>query len=192
MIALVMAGGKGSRMDSKEEKLLLQYQKPVVLHVIDALRKSGCFSRIVAATSGNSPKTRAVLLEYGTEIIDTSGADYVPDLNFALSQLDDTVMVVSGDLPLLDADVVQKMISQHKKESTWQSFVVTKDFLASQGIAAEFSVMCGGLECYYTGISLVNPKMITPQVNETCTVFDDKRIAMNLNTKYDYSLLKNA
>lgn len=191
MIALVMAGGKGSRMDSKEEKLLLQYQKPVVLHVIDALRKSGCFSTIVAATSGNAPKTRTVLLEYGMEIIDTSGADYVSDLNFVLSQLDDTVMVVSGDLPLLDADVVQKMISQHK-ESAWQSFVVTKDFLTSQGIAAEFSVMCNGLECYYTGISLVNPKMIMPQVNETCTVFDDKRIAMNLNTKYDYSLLKNA
>jgi len=192
MIALVMAGGKGSRMDSKEEKLLLQYRQPVVLHVIDALRKSGCFSRIVAATSANAPKTRAVLLECGTEIIDTSGADYVADLNSALSQLDGTVMVVSGDLPLLDADAVQKMVSQHKKESAWQSFVVTKDFLASQGMAAEFSVTCGGLECYYTGVSLVNPKMITPQVNETCTVFDDKRIAMNLNTKYDYSLLKNA
>lgn len=192
MIALVMAGGKGSRMDSKEEKLLLKYKKPVVLHVVDALRQSGCFSRIVAVTSKNSPKTQTALSEYGVEIIDTSGADYVTDLNLALSGIDDVAMVVSGDLPLLDADIVQKMIMQHKKDSTWQSFVVTKNFLESQNMAAEFSVECDGQECYYTGISVVNPKMITAHVKETCTILDDKRIAMNLNTKYDYSLLKNA
>ena len=44
MIGIVMAGGKGSRMKLNEEKLLLKYKKPVVLHVADALSDSGCFS----------------------------------------------------------------------------------------------------------------------------------------------------
>ena len=45
MIGLVMAGGKGTRMNSSNEKLLLEYKKPVIFHVIDALKNSHCFSR---------------------------------------------------------------------------------------------------------------------------------------------------
>ena len=61
MIGLVMAGGKGTRMDLPEEKLLLKNKKPVIFHVIDALRNSGRFSKVIVATSSNSPKTKQVL-----------------------------------------------------------------------------------------------------------------------------------
>jgi len=37
MIGLVMAGGKGIRMNLDNEKLLLKYKKPVILHVVDSL-----------------------------------------------------------------------------------------------------------------------------------------------------------
>jgi len=58
MIAVVMAGGRGSRMKSSDEKLLLHYKKkPLILHVIDALDASKCFDKIIAITSPNSPKT---------------------------------------------------------------------------------------------------------------------------------------
>jgi len=39
MIGLVMAGGKGTRMNLDNEKLLLKYKKPIILHVIDSLFK---------------------------------------------------------------------------------------------------------------------------------------------------------
>ena len=58
MIALVMAGGKGTRMQLNDEKLLLHYKKPIILHVIDSLKNSNCFSKILAVTSCNSPKTK--------------------------------------------------------------------------------------------------------------------------------------
>ena len=66
MIGLIMAGGKGTRMNSNQEKLLLKYKKPIILHVLDALRNSNCFSKIIAATSSNSPETEKLLQE--TEI----------------------------------------------------------------------------------------------------------------------------
>jgi len=45
MIGLVMAGGKGSRMEfPTPEKLLLEYEKPVIFHVIDSINYSHCFS----------------------------------------------------------------------------------------------------------------------------------------------------
>ena len=59
MIGLVMAGGRGSRMEfPSPEKLLLEYEKPVILHVIDSLNDSHCFSKVFAATSPNSPDTK--------------------------------------------------------------------------------------------------------------------------------------
>ena len=99
MIGLVMAGGKGTRMKSNEEKLLLPYKQPLVLHVIDALKNSNCFEKIIAATSPNSPQTKNILLENNITIIETSGEGFVTDLNNILKQLDDFVLVSSGDLP---------------------------------------------------------------------------------------------
>ena len=58
MIGLIMAGGKGTRMKlDDEEKLLLNYKKkPVILHVVDALKNSNCFEKIIALTSPKYPK----------------------------------------------------------------------------------------------------------------------------------------
>ena len=56
-----MAGGKGSRMSLPKEKLLLEYKKPTILHVIDALKESKCFKKIIAITSSNSPETKKFL-----------------------------------------------------------------------------------------------------------------------------------
>ena len=61
MIAIVMAGGKGTRMNLNDEKLLLEYKKPIIFHVIDSLKNSNCFSKILATTSPNSPKTKKIL-----------------------------------------------------------------------------------------------------------------------------------
>ena len=102
MIGLIMAGGKGTRMQSNEEKLLLEYKKPLVLHVIDALKNSNCFEKIIAATSPNSPQTHRILTENNVVIFETLGENFVIDLNNILKELDDYVFVTSGDLPLLD------------------------------------------------------------------------------------------
>lgn len=190
MIGLVMAGGRGTRMDMPGEKLLLYHKKPLVLHVVDALVRSNCFSRVVAATSPNSPNTEKLLLKNQIQILHTKGAGYVEDLIFALSNFTEPVFVVSGDLPLLDHTIICDMVSKHQKTSSWQSFVVSKKFLEQQNLTLEYSILVNCTECYYTGISIVNPKSGT--TNETHTILDDKRIALNLNTTKDYDLLKNS
>ena len=193
MIGLVMAGGRGTRMDAKEEKLLLQYKKPVIIHVIDALRNSNCFSKIVAVTSDNSPNTQKLLQDQGIEIIKTKGDGYVSDLNTALSCLPETALVVSGDMPLLDGEIIKNLVASYDN-STWQSFLVTKKFLDTIDMTLEFSVNHDNEECYYTGLSIVDPKKISfmNKIKETYRIIDDKRLALNLNTKRDYDLLKGA
>ena len=191
MIGLVMAGGKGTRMKLDEEKLLLRYKKPVILHVINSLQNSNSFSKILAVTSSNSPKTKKFLQENNIEIFDTSGIGYVEDLNSALKTIDDKVLITSGDLPLLDIDIIQNIITYFDPNNIWTSILVTNKFLTSLGMESNFTVDFNGQKCHYTGISLVDSEKISSLDNleENYVIIDDKRIAFNLNSKQDYDLL---
>ncbi len=191
MIGLVMAGGKGIRMNSDDEKLLLKYKKPVILHVIDSLKNSNCFSKIISITSSNSPKTKTLLEENNIETFDTPGTGYVEDLNLVLKTINDVVLVSSGDLPLLDKEIIQKIVTHYDSQNIWTSILVTNKFLTTLGIESDYSVNFDNQTCHYTGISLINSEKITSLENleENFVIINDKRIAFNLNTKQDYDLL---
>jgi len=194
MIGLVMAGGKGSRMEfPAPEKLLLEYEKPIIFHVIDSLNDSHCFSKVFAATSSNSPDTKFELEQIGVETLDTSGDGYVNDLNFLLQKMDGSVFVVSGDLPLLDKEIIQKLV-KFNTESIWTSFLVSKKFLNSLGLESNLLINYGDIDCVHTGISIINADKIQnlDQVKENYIILDDKRIAFNLNTNEDFELLNSS
>ena len=191
MIGLVMAGGKGTRMNLDGEKLLLEYKKPVIFHVLDSLKDSNSFSKILAITSKNSPKTKELIEKNNFETFDTSGVGYVEDLNFVLQTIHENVFVTSGDLPLLDKEIVQKIICLFDSKKAWTSILVTKKFLTSLGLESDYSVNCQDQTCHYTGISLINSAKISSLENlvENYVIIDDPRIAFNLNSKLDYDLL---
>ena len=198
MIGLIMAGGKGTRMESDDEKLLLNYEKkPIILHVVNALQNSNCFSKIIALTSPNSPKTEKILKESGIDIISSPGRDFVSDLNEILIQLDDFVFVTSGDLPLLDSEVVKKIIEKSPPDQIWASVVTTASFQKSLGTSIASIITDRDIDYdpkntfTQTGINVVNAKKITnlEPIKEHFLILDDKRVGLNLNTKIDFELL---
>jgi len=191
MIGLIMAGGKGTRMNLDNEKLLLKYKKPIILHVVDSLNDSKCFSKILALTSSNSPNTKKLLQENNIEIFDTNGIGYVEDLTLVLQSTNDSVLVTSGDLPLLDKEIIQQIVNYYDPEKTWTSILVTNKFLTTLGLESNYSIHYNNQKCNYTGISLINANKITSSenINENYIIIDDKRVAFNLNTKQDYELL---
>jgi adenosylcobinamide-phosphate guanylyltransferase len=192
MIGLVMCGGKGTRMKSPEEKLLLKYKKPLIEHVLNALQNSGLFSKIVCVTSDNAPKTRKFVSSLGVDILETKGNEYSNDLGESLSKFEEPVFVTSGDMPLLDSEIIRKIMNLVNKKDAWTSILVRKNFLDSLGLEAEFFVNYNGEVCSYTGISLVDPaqtKNMQPVI-ESYVILDDKRIATNLNTEKDYDLVR--
>jgi len=191
MIGIVMAGGKGTRMNLDDEKLLLKYKKPIIFHVVDSLKKSNRFSEILAVTSKNSPKTKKLLEKNNIKIFDTPGIGYVEDLNLVLRSIDDVVLITSADLPLLDENIIQKIVNLYDSHKIWTSVLVTKKFLSSLGFESDYPINFNDQMCHYTGISLVNSKKITSLENleENYVIIDDKRIAFNLNSKQDYDLL---
>ena len=191
MIGLVMAGGKGTRMKSNEEKLLLHYKKPMILHVIDALKNSNCFEKIIAATSPNSPQTHNILTQNNILTVETSGEGFVIDLNTILKQLDDFVFVTSGDLPLLDGDIVKQIIDNVNHDKTWTSILTTKSFQNSLNLEPECISTLNDEDYVHTGISIVNASKISNlnTIEEDYLIIDDKRVCFNINTKNEYDLL---
>tara|TARA_Y100000590_G_scaffold196372_1_gene222982 strand:+ start:252 stop:860 length:609 start_codon:yes stop_codon:yes gene_type:complete len=199
MIGLIMAGGKGTRMQlNDEEKLLLNYKnKPVIMHVVDALQNSNCFTNIIALTSSNSPKTEKILKESGIDIVSSSGHDLVSDMNEMLIQLDDFVFVTTGDLPLLDSEAVKKIVERSHTDEIWNSVVTTGSFQKSLGTSSDSAIRYSNIEnnsdnvFVQTGINIVNATKITnlKPIKEYFLVFDDKRVGLNLNTKNDFELL---
>ena len=191
MIGLIMAGGKGTRMNLDTEKLLLKYKKPVIIHVVDSLNDSKCFSQILALTSSNSPNTKKLLQENNIEGFDTNGIGYVEDLTLVLQSRNDSILVTSGDLPLLDEEIIRKIVKNYNPEKTWTSILVTTKFLTTLGLESNYSILHNNQKCNYTGISLINSNKINSSENldENYIIIDDKRIAFNLNTKKDYELL---
>ena len=191
MIGLIMAGGKGTRMQSNEEKLLLEYKKPLVLHVIDALQNSNCFEKIIAITSPNSPQTQKVLTDNNVTIFKTLGENFVIDLNNILKELDDCVFVTPGDLPLLDKTMVKQIVNATNSEKTWISVLTTKSFQSSLNLDTECLVSLNGEDHIHTGISVVNASKIKnlDSVEEDYLIIDDKRVCFNVNTKSDFESL---
>ena len=191
MIGLVMAGGKGSRMHLQDEKLLLKHIHPTILHVVFALQKSDCFSKITALTSPHSPKTKKILQNTSVEIFETPGNGFVYDLNLFLKSVNEEVLVVPGDLPLFNENIVSSIVKEKNPDTLWRSYLVTKDFLTSLGLKSEFSTTFQNKECCFTGISIINAKEINNlnSVKENFQILNDKRIAFNLNTMEDYNLL---
>jgi adenosylcobinamide-phosphate guanylyltransferase len=191
MIGLIMAGGKGTRMQSNQEKLLLEYKKPLVLHVIDALKNSNCFEKIIAVTSPNSPQTHKILTENNIEIIETSGENFVTDLNYVLKKLNNYIFVTSGDLPLLDENIVKKIVDNTNPEKIWTSIITTKSFQLSLNLEPECIVSFNEKDHVHTGISIVNASKIEnfDSVEEDYIIINDKRVCLNVNTKTDFELL---
>ena len=63
--AVVMAGGKGTRMGTATEKPLEKvFDKPMIIGVLDAISGSKLIKNIVVATSSNTPKTEELMKEF--------------------------------------------------------------------------------------------------------------------------------
>ena len=191
MIGLIMAGGKGTRMQSDVEKLLLEYKKPLVLHVIDALKNSNCFEKIFAATSPNSPQTQKILTENNVKVFETLGENFVTDLNNILKNLDDYVFVTSGDLPLLDENIIKQIVDTVNSEKIWTSVLTTKAFQLSLNLNPECIILFNDEDHVHTGISIVNASKIKnlETIDEDYLIINDKRVCLNVNTKTDFELL---
>jgi adenosylcobinamide-phosphate guanylyltransferase len=185
--ALVMAGGKGTRMEVKEEKPLITVcGKPAIQYVIEALQSAKKIDSIIVATSNSTPKTAKWLKNYPVKVVETPGKDYVSDMGYAASCLGLGVfLAVAADLPLVRGEIFDKIVEHYeqcgKPALTVAVSVQTKKQL---GMREDYAFDCEGQKVVPTGINVIDGRKRYGDewLDQEIFLLDLPEIAVNINT----------
>ncbi|MFH1774568.1 MAG: NTP transferase domain-containing protein [Methanobacteriota archaeon] len=185
--ALIMAGGKGGRLKVKEEKPLLIFNgKPLIEHVLEALKNSQYIDKIFVAASKNTQKTEQEMRKKAIAVISAPGKGYVEDMLFALKKLKlGKTLVVSADLLLHSKDidwVVEEYFKQ--KKASLAVFVPEETFRKYKFVP---SIVING--CVPAGVNIVDGKNLNK--GEAKLISEKLQFALNINTLKDLKTAKS-
>jgi adenosylcobinamide-phosphate guanylyltransferase len=197
--ALVMAGGKGARMALAEEKPLLQIGgKPIIEHVLVALKNAKKVTSIVVAVSDYTPKTAKLMLQFPVKLVKTPGKEYVYDMGFAVRTLGlQTVLAIGADLPLITAEVIDAIMECYERcRKPALSVVVSMETKKRLGLNGKYGFELDGKRVVPAGINVIDGRRIDDgELDEEICVLDRKEVALNVNTieelRIAETLLKN-
>lgn len=134
IIALVMAGGKGLRLESDIEKPLFPINdKPLISYVLENINESKLIEKTVVAVSPHDPNTRDFLIRefdfsqfdnsfYDSDkdnfYLDTLGKGYVNDLSnileiFESKSKEDILFFINADLPLVNGEILDDILDYY-------------------------------------------------------------------------------
>ncbi len=113
--AIILAGGKSSRM--KSNKMLLPYQnQPIIFHTVSTVRP---FVRKVIVVTGKYHKEIAALFKDDPDVVCIHNHDYelgmFSSVKTGVKQTNDDFLIIPGDTPLIKAKTYQKLIEAKGK-----------------------------------------------------------------------------
>ena len=128
--ALIMAGGKGSRMGGSTEKPMIAFLgKPLLDWVVDAVFNSKKISKFCVITSVNTPKRRNIV-EHGLKVLRTDAKGYHNDLKQAVSQLGwrGPILTMPSDVPAVTGAILDGVVCEFEASNKdFMAFVLIKN-----------------------------------------------------------------
>ncbi len=194
--AVVMAGGKGKRMEVSEEKPLLNVgKKPVIEHVLTALFNAKRVSKVVVAVSRSTPKTANFIKKFPVTVVKTPGEGYIQDMQFVIKKLGlNIVLAVVSDLPLITNVIIDDVLKQYescgKPALTVAVPIETKNNL---GLGVEYAFEAENKKVVPTGINVIDGKLIDDGwMEQEVYVLNREEVAINVNTLQDLQLAEQS
>ena len=187
--ALIMAGGKGSRLEVSEEKPLIKLnEKPVITYVLDSLRQAKNIDNIIVSVSKNTPQTTQLLSKLKIYTIKTPGKDFVYDMAYAIKKLSlKTVLVISSDLPLITSEIIDQIIEKYKisKKSALNVVVPLRKRL-ELGLSRAYEFYLNNQKVVPAGINIIDgTKIYNEELDEEILLLEKNEVALNINTLND-------
>lgn len=184
--AIVMAGGRGTRLKTPVEKPLFKLQnKALIKYVLDNLDSSKLVEKIIIATSPNTPETSEYIRDFDYDILDTPGIDYLHDLSFILDYFEekspeDILLFINADLPFIWGDCIDFILNSYfKSKKDALSTLIPVDIFERLNLKYEYE---------YKGLVPVGVNILR-SVNriqdEYQLVLDREELAFNINTLQD-------
>ena len=186
--AILMAGGRGTRLEVPCEKPLFKLcNKPLIKYVIDNLKESKLIDKIVIAVSHHTCETTEYLnsLDEDFQILDTSGDDYLTDLSYILDYFEkqsseDFLLFINADLPFISTETIDYVLDYYSKSS--------KDALSTLVPVEIFEDL--GLNYSYefngyvpSGLNVLRSVNIVQEEDQL--VLPKRELALNINTLLD-------
>jgi adenosylcobinamide-phosphate guanylyltransferase len=190
--ALIMAGGKGTRMKYQGEKPLIKIgNKSFIEHIIYALKKAKKVDRIVVAVSENTPQTAKKVNELSIEVVLTSGDNYILDLREAINKLKlGHVITVVADLPFLKGKTIDKIIEHYEScGKPVMAVMVPAERFESLGTSIDLILKEKGRRLVPAGVNVLDGNKVKKEgfekeLGQEILVIDSEEF-VNINTSKD-------
>ena len=194
LTALVMAGGKATRMKSSTEKALLEVcGKTMLERVTDTLKQSRLVTRIVVAVTDTTLLTARMARELSLEVLETPGQGYESDMQYSIKKLDlGEVLVVSADIPLITVEIVEQAIRQFRSSGKPSLAVMAPvRVYENLGLDPQFIFEVNGSRMVPVGINLLDGTMIDRgELDQEILILESESIALNVNTSRELELAR--
>ncbi|XES77528.1 MAG: NTP transferase domain-containing protein [Candidatus Bathyarchaeia archaeon] len=195
--ALIMAGGKGTRMGLAVEKPLVPFLgKPLLDWVVNAATSAKKVSRFYVVTSPNTTKTQAYCQRKGWPIIMTNAKGYHEDLKQAVAKegLRCPMLTVPADVPALTGEALDKIVTAYEK--------CGKDYLAvfvpiekreELGLSISSTDEYKGVWYAVSGVNIVNGIRVQEEgkIETSAIISQDTEVLLNINTVRDLEIAQN-
>jgi adenosylcobinamide-phosphate guanylyltransferase len=192
--ALVMAGGKGSRMGLPVEKPMLSFLgKPMIDYVATAIGKAKNITTFYVITSDNTPNTEAYCQSMGWKFIHTDAKGYHSDLKQAVKQVGLTgpVLTMPSDVPAITGAFLDKVVDEFEQ--------CEKDFLAvfvpiqkrlDLGLSISSTDEYKGVWYAVSGINVINGTKIQVEgkIETSAIITEETEVLLNVNTLKDVEI----
>jgi adenosylcobinamide-phosphate guanylyltransferase len=193
--ALLMAGGKGSRLKALEEKPLIKVcGKPMIQRVLEALKSANKVDDIIVAVSEHTPKTAAFAREMSLKVLQTPGKGFCLDAKYAIEKLGlGTVLIICADLPLISSDLIDKVVSHYEQcKKPALTVMAPLEVFMKLGLSIGYIFNINGRSLVPIGVNVIDGKRISEkELEEEVLVIDDIRAAVNVNTPDDLKIAEH-
>ncbi|HPJ30499.1 MAG TPA: NTP transferase domain-containing protein [Methanothrix sp.] len=185
-----MAGGLGTRLKMGEKPMVRLLHRPLIDRVVSALRESS-IDRILVAVTASVPETRRWSEEEGLEVVETPGEGYVPDMIYAVEEagIDEPVLMVMADLPLLRGDILDEIIEVYGQVSLPALSVhVPLEIYRRLGTRPDALFNYGGRFIVPSGVNVLLGSRIRSEQDDFHLILDRSELALNINSPRDLAI----
>ncbi len=190
MDALVMAGGKGTRLNMGEKPLVRLLGRPLIDYVISSLEDS-LAGRIFVAATENVPLTREWAKERGLEVVDTPGIGFVADMVCGVERAGVTkpILIIMADLPLITSDLIDEVVDIYEQRPEPALSTHTPLHLHGRlGRRPDSLFNYQGQLIVPVGINVLDGARIKEEQEDFHLVMERMELAVNVNTSDDLLL----
>lgn len=195
IVALIMAGGKGTRFGGDTEKPMALFNgKPLIRRVIEATKESKKITEIYVAVTSHSPKTAQEAKKAYMKVIETEGKGYHADVQQAVKEanINCPVMVISADLPLLNGPFLDEIIEDYEESGKPAlTVMIPQEALIEFGLSAVSLYEHKGKRYAVSGINIIDGKQILNEQEQKILTSMKPEAVFTVNSTKDLDAARN-